>query len=146
MNSTSSATIADLFASLDPQFLASHPDMRQSEGASLPERLRAVDFLGNVRSLELDTRPITLQDPAAGRSSVKSLTSKFAIDSLALTASDRSFWDYPARAPVILKIQPGQQTAVDSVGIGLVLFLAYILTRTFFRSFLSKKRDKLHGE
>lgn len=60
MNATSSVTIADFYASLDPKFLSSHPDLVQSEGATPPEAARLLSFLGNSRSVERSVMPLVL--------------------------------------------------------------------------------------
>jgi glycosylphosphatidylinositol transamidase (GPIT) subunit GPI8 len=62
INSTSAATVQDLFNSLDPKFLSSHPDLKQSDMATPPMEARIVDFLGNVRTVETDVDPVFLQD------------------------------------------------------------------------------------
>lgn len=145
LSSTSSATIADLFASLDPHFLSSHPDMRQSEGATPPERLRVVDFLGNVRSLELEVQPIHLQGPPRGPPSIR-LTSRFAIDVAQVTRPEGSFWVHPERLPTTLRAQPSQTVVVDGAGICTMLLLAYLLTRPLVDSVAAWRRTKSHCE
>ena len=77
MNSTSPTTLADLHASLDPKFLSSHPDMKQTDGASAPVNAKVVDFLSNVRAVELNVPPLQLDGTISERILLKS---KFSIN------------------------------------------------------------------
>jgi glycosylphosphatidylinositol transamidase (GPIT) subunit GPI8 len=92
MNSTSSTTLADLYASLDPKFLSSHPDMKQTDGVSPPMEAKVVDFMGNVRAVELNVPPLQLD----GRRLEKIfLRSKFSIKTDENDFSDSWFTSMP---------------------------------------------------
>ena len=127
MNATSSVTIADFYASLDPKFLSSHPDLVQSEGATPPESARLLSFLGNSRSVERAVAPLVLdKDYGAAGEIRESRHQAFAIDPLR-----EGLFSPPQLSAAFFELR--SETAPDITGLLLVAsflgWLAYALGR-----------------
>lgn len=58
LNATSDVKLADLYGSLDPHFLHSHPHLTQTDGAVDTNEARLVDFFGNVRQVQVGERSV----------------------------------------------------------------------------------------
>lgn len=76
VNATSNVTLADLYESLDADFLHSHPHLTQTEGAVDTSEARLVDFFGNVRRVQLGGESVSITDSA----SVPKWTTQFSLD------------------------------------------------------------------
>lgn len=90
VNSTSLATISDLFKSLDPKFLNSHPNLKQTDGARSPFEAKVVDFFGNVRAVDYKVPAIDIKESSSSSSII--LKSKFTINLESTTVTLDSGW------------------------------------------------------
>lgn len=76
LNATSNVTLADLYGSLDPHFLHSHPHLTQTDDAVDTSEARLVDFFGNVRRVQVGERPV----PIAGAKNAPNWGAQFSLN------------------------------------------------------------------
>lgn len=127
VNSTSSVTIQDLFSSLDPKFLSSTPDIKQSDWTSLPTESKVVDFMGNVRTVVVAVEPVFLNN---NKSEFAFAPNRFTLDQDSLFPLERGLLDAPSREYFF--IQKGSSLMGILIPLFLFVFILYSIKKTAF--------------